>query len=72
VCMTILLQDVTIKLYSLVMALLVCAHLKRRTYELANPLISIWVSNYSLVSRTQAAQLANLVRSRRTECQASS
>jgi len=26
--------------------------LERQTYELANPRIGIWVSNYSLVSRT--------------------
>jgi hypothetical protein len=51
-CMTISPQDVTIKLYSLVMALLVCAQLKRQTYELANPHISIWGSNCRLVSRT--------------------
>jgi hypothetical protein len=51
-CMPILLLDVTIKLYLLVIALLVCAHMKRLTYELASPRISIWVSNYSLVSRT--------------------
>jgi hypothetical protein len=51
-CMTISLQDVTIKLYSRFMALLVCAQLKRQTYELANPRISIWGSNYSLGSRT--------------------
>jgi hypothetical protein len=54
-CMTISLADVTRKLYLLVAALLVCAQLKRQTYELANPRISIWGSNYRLISRTQAA-----------------
>jgi hypothetical protein len=51
-CMTNSLADVTRELYLLVVALLVCAQLKRQTYELANPHISIWNSNYRSVSRT--------------------
>ena len=51
-CMTISLTDVTIKLYLLVVTLLVCAQLEKQAYELANPHISIWGSNYSPVSCT--------------------
>jgi hypothetical protein len=42
VCITIPLADVTRDLFLLIVALLVCAQLKRQTYEFADPHINLW------------------------------
>jgi hypothetical protein len=50
-CITISLADVTRDLYLLVVALLVCAQLKRQTYASADPRINLWSSYKSRYRR---------------------